>query len=548
MILNNENLLQFLTNNRPNSQKVNSNLTKKFNNKKIYNQSQSNINIENENKRLNLFSNLFTKPKEKNLAKSSKEEKNFYNNINLVTEHNVNKKHTPKELKINFSLLNVSKKGKENSFKTLNYDRPSFARVMKYYTIKSNNKPMKTDELSPIFIPIRNTLSYEHRRNNDMNNMNINSDNIKDKINFYYYIKSKEKAQQLFKDNKISNKKSSSNNSHREKRDLEGKENLNIIKNNFSDNINGNIKINNINLINKNELRNSNAKNSENNLTFSKNSNESEFTFKEKGSSVFNIENNEIKKNNNKDEDNINHNNNKNIDRSLHNNINSNSENENNKIISNKFLLEKIMGKNDENPKNSGNSSNRILNSLEKNNNKEKYDKIKKTKNNSISNNNKNIIKYNYNVIQNEEKKENNNEKFINNFISKNNHEKKNNEKTPNLLEKILNSQNMNKIEKDFISNNKNFVDKYENRENKNNLKNSYQFRIRKINLPMGLNLASIQHNNKLLQNIINKKQNKNKNKKVVNSNKIFVAQTEYELMKDEKNLYKNNEKKKKIK
>ena len=44
------------------------------------------------------------------------------------------------------------------------------------------------------------------------------------------------------------------------------------------------------------------------------------------------------------------------------------------------------------------------------------------------------------------------------------------------------------------------------NNKNNNNLKNSYQFRIRKINLPSGINLASIQHNNKLLQNIIQKK------------------------------------------
>lgn len=41
----------------------------------------------------------------------------------------------------------------------------------------------------------------------------------------------------------------------------------------------------------KNDLKNSNAKVNENNLTFSKNSNELEFIFKDKGSAVFNIEN-----------------------------------------------------------------------------------------------------------------------------------------------------------------------------------------------------------------------------------------------------------------
>ena len=83
---------------------------------------------------------------------------------------------------------------------------------------------------------------------------------------------------------------------------------------------------------------------------------------------------------------------------------------------------------------------------------------------------------------------------------------------------------------------------------NKNNLKNSYQFRIRKINLPTGINLASIQQNNKLLQNILNKKTKKNKD--ILNKNKIQVTQTEYKMMKGEKvidenrNIYNINKKK----
>ena len=52
----------------------------------------------------------------------------------------------------------------------------------------------------------------------------------------------------------------------------------------------------------------------------------------------------------------------------------------------------------------------------------------------------------------------------------------------------------------------------------------------------MGLNLASIQQNNKLLQNIINKKSKKTK--EVPNTNKIHMAQTEYKMMKDDKYLY----------
>ena len=52
--------------------------------------------------------------------------------------------------------------------------------------------------------------------------------------------------------------------------------------------------------------------------------------------------------------------------------------------------------------------------------------------------------------------------------------------------------------------------------------------------------MASIPHNNKLLQNILNKKSKKNK--AVLNTNKIQVAQTEYKLIKEEKI---NNENKK---
>ena len=164
MFLNNNNLHQFLTNNRSNSQTSNSNTTRIQNNSKIYNLSKSNINInniENSNKKINIFSNIMAKQKEKeiiNISRFSKEDKNYYNNINLITEHNLNKKHIPKELKLNFSLLNMSKNAKGNSYKTLNYDRPSFIRIMKYFTIKSNKKPIKLDELSPVFIPIRNTL------------------------------------------------------------------------------------------------------------------------------------------------------------------------------------------------------------------------------------------------------------------------------------------------------------------------------------------------------------------------------------------------------
>ena len=538
-----QNLHQFLTNSKSVSQNSHSNYNKIYNNTKIYNQSKSNINIiniENPNKRFNLFSNLNAKQKEKiNLTKFLKQDKNYYNNINLMTEQNLDKKHDQNKLNLNLSVLsNLSKKG--NSFKTLNYDRSSYVRIMKYFTIKSSNKPMKFDDLSPVFIPIRNTLSNEHRKNN---NMNINPDSVKDKINFYYYINSKEKVIQLFKDQK-NNDKSKQNSSKR------GKNNNNSNNNNSnnnndsnSGNYSGNNKMNNINIINKNEQRNSIIKSSDNNLTFSKNSDGSEFTFKDKGSATFNLEN---KKSNNK-ENNSNESS-RNNNETSHNNIlnseissfpNNINEKENKKRNDTKQLLIKNLVKhNNELIQNSCAGANKLSISVEKINNKDKYD--------NINYNNKNKIKYN-NFIPNEEKKTDEyedspkftNDNLLNNILNKEIHFKNlNDEKVPNILENILNNKNLNKnkkFENDINSNHMNTIDNNENNDNRNQLKNSYQFRIRKINLPSGINIASIQHNNKLLQNIMSKKSKKSN--AVLNNNKIVVTQTEYKLIKDEKGL-----------
>ena len=555
-----QNLHQFLTNSKSVSQNSHSNYNKIYNNTKIYNQSKSNINIiniENPNKRFNLFSNLNAKQKEKiNLTKFLKQDKNYYNNINLMTEQNLDKKHDQNKLNLNLSVLsNLSKKG--NSFKTLNYDRSSYVRIMKYFTIKSSNKPMKFDDLSPVFIPIRNTLSNEHRKNN---NMNINPDSVKDKINFYYYINSKEKVIQLFKDQK-NNDKSKQNSSKRGKNNNNNSNNNNSNNNNDSNsgNYSGNNKMNNINIINKNEQRNSIIKSSDNNLTFSKNSDGSEFTFKDKGSATFNLEN---KKSNNK-ENNSNESS-RNNNETSHNNIlnseissfpNNINEKENKKRNDTKQLLIKNLVKhNNELIQNSCAGSNKLSISVEKINNKDKYD--------NINYNNKNKIKYN-NFIPNEEKKTDEyedspkftNDNLLNNILNKEIHFKNlNDEKVPNILENILNNKNLNKnkkFENDINSNHMNTIDNNENNDNRNQLKNSYQFRIRKINLPSGINIASIQHNNKLLQNIMSKKSKKSN--AVLNNNKIGVTQTEYKLIKDEKglsinenrNLYNINERRK---
>ena len=538
-----QNLHQFLTNNRSNSQKSNSQNNKIYNNLKIYNQCKSNINIiniENANKRFDLFSNLNIKAKEKiNFSKIQKADKIYYNNINLITAQNLDKKKEENKLNLNLSFLSNISKNKGNSFKTLDYDRSSYVRIMKYFTIKSSNKPMEFNDLSPVLIPIRNTLSNEHRKNN---NLNLNTDNFKEKINFYYYINSKEKVFQLFKDNKKKNKYNSMNNKHIIK-DVSDEKNNNI--NNSNKNINDcdknndKNKFNNINLINKQDQKNNNLKGSDNNLTFSKNSNESEFTFKDKGSVAFNIDS---KKSKNKDNSN---NSSSNI---LNSELNSFAEKDNKKINNNKKLLIKNEGKNKEIPENSGNcANNRLSISVEKINNKESIDNYNYTS--------KNKFKYNYNLKSNEHEKTNNNEdspkflneKLFNNFINKENNKNSKDEKYSNLFDKILNNQFINKnlkLENDINSNDKislHTIDNNENNDNKNNLKNSYQFRIRKINLPTGINLASIQKNNKLLQNLLNKKSKKNKG--ISNRNIINAQQIDYKLMKGEKMIYENRNK-----
>ena len=205
-----ENLRKFLTNSKSsNYQKLNTNICsindQNINSintsSNIYNQSKSNKTISTKvtkNKLFTIFSNLNSRQKEKlNISKFFKSGKKYFNNINLIAEKNEEKKNIKKE-DLNISIQ--SKNSKKN-YKTLNYAQTSYGRIIKYFTIKSNNKPMKFDELSQVFIPIRNTLSNEHRNKN----MKINSkkkENIRDKINFYL-MDSKDKTIQLFKNNKI---------------------------------------------------------------------------------------------------------------------------------------------------------------------------------------------------------------------------------------------------------------------------------------------------------------------------------------------------------
>jgi hypothetical protein len=269
-----ENLQRFLTNSKSsNYQKLITNTTPNYipNTNSInassivYTQSKSNKNIskkdnQNLNKRFTPFFNLNSRQKEKlNISKFFKSKKNYYNNINLITEQNNQKKITKKE-ELNISI--PSKSCKKNNYKTLNYEQTSYGRIMKYFTVKSNNKPMKFDEVSQVFVPIRNTLSNEHRNKNLKKNKK-KDENVRDKIS--YLLNSKDKIVQIFKNNKlqkkIGNKKSSSNNkkedSNKSQNKIINKEETRI-ENDINYNNLKTIDNNNEENIHKNSLKNSN--------------------------------------------------------------------------------------------------------------------------------------------------------------------------------------------------------------------------------------------------------------------------------------------------
>ena len=261
-----ENLQRFLTNSKSsNYQKLITNTTPNYipNTNSInassivYTQSKSNKNIskkdnQNQNKRFTPFFNLNSRQKEKlNISKFFKSKKNYYNNINLITEQNNQKKITKKE-ELNISI--PSKSCKKNNYKTLNYEQTSYGRIMKYFTVKSNNKPMKFDEVSQVFVPIRNTLSNEHRNKNLKKNKK-KDENVRDKIS--YLLNSKDKIVQIFKNNKlqkkIGNKKSSSNNKKED-----GNKSQNKIMNKEETRIENDINYNNLKTIDNNNEENIN--------------------------------------------------------------------------------------------------------------------------------------------------------------------------------------------------------------------------------------------------------------------------------------------------
>ena len=274
-----ENLHRFLTNSKSsNYQKLVTNTQPNYiqtinsinSSSKGSTQSKSNKHIsikDIQNRRFTLFSRLNSRQKEKlNISKFFKSKKNFFNNINLITEQNHIKKNLKKEKEKEESNISITiKKSKKNNYKTLNYDQTSYGRIIKYFTNKSSNKPMKFDELSQVFVPIRNTLSNEHRnKNNKINSKKV--ENVRDKINIYL-TNSKDKIIQLFKNNNfeknINNKKPNSN-IEKQKNKSENKNKIN----NTEIKIENDINYHNMNTIDNNREENNNKNSLKNSYQF----------------------------------------------------------------------------------------------------------------------------------------------------------------------------------------------------------------------------------------------------------------------------------------
>jgi len=232
----------------------------------IYNQSKSNKNIiikDTRHKPFDLFSKLASRQKEKlNISKFFQTKMKYYNNINLITNQNNSKKNTKEELNNSID----SKLSKQYNYKTLNYDQTSYSRIMKYFTNKSSNKPMKFDELSQVFVPIRNTLSNEHRNKNPKINTK-KKECLKDKINLYL-LDSKDKVIQLFKNNKLKkNLICQKNNSKNEKEQInKSQDKIEKVIHNKETKIENDINYNNIKTIYNNTEGNNNNNNNKNSL------------------------------------------------------------------------------------------------------------------------------------------------------------------------------------------------------------------------------------------------------------------------------------------
>ena len=213
----------------------------------VYTQSKSNKNIsskDNQKKRFTPFFSLNSRQKEKlNISKFFKSKKNYYNNINLIIEQNNQKKIAKKE-DLNISI--PSKSCKKNNYKTLNCEQTSYGRIMKYFTVKSHNKPMNFDEISQVFVPIRNTLSNEHRNKKD--------ENVKDKINCYL-LNSKDKIIQIFKKNKLQKKNNTKNSNLNNKKEQNNKSQSKILNKEEARNEND-INYNNLKTIDNNNEEN----------------------------------------------------------------------------------------------------------------------------------------------------------------------------------------------------------------------------------------------------------------------------------------------------
>ena len=395
----------------------------------------NNNNANNKNINYNFNNNSFLKENQNDynkFRKSKTTDKINGNNILIGYQENKNnknkkimiKQNTGKMKKYNLSINKIPK-----------YDNSTFNQVIKYYTIKSESKTIQIEDLSTYLRPIRNILGFANKiktQSNISSSININNHYNK-KYNNNNIKENKENKENKEKENKD---KESIKNEDKESIKNEDKES---IKNEDEDKDKDNDKkivekeMNNNDIKEENNLKqnnNNDIKDDKNDLTFGKHKNIN---------SSINLNDNNISTMINKNVNNVNyHINTSLIKNCVFNNISHTQRN--NKFYPIPFNI--------------------------------KIDKINNIKTNNDNNN----------IIDNNTKEINTNSNTYNN---------------------VINSKNMDEIDTQISTNN--------NLNNKNSKDAFNQFRPRKMNLPKsGINLSSMQFKNKILQNILNKrKQNK---------------------------------------
>lgn len=407
-----------------------------------------------------------------NLLPNFKEnEEENYNNINTIMKDKLEGKDTIKSNKS----INIPKYPK--------YDKSIFHQIIKYYTIKSKNEPIKFEDMSKILSPIKKLIM-----SNNSNYINESKAN--------YSGKKKEKQENIVNVNKTIH-----NNTNLNNKNIKIK-NVNISLVNINNIENGNLisKKSNSNFNNLNQ----NAINS--NITKGQNPSTIVSTPKTSNNYCIRSSTNDTNKNYIGVDENFNLTFGKSSNRieMMTSSTNNNSNNINSlNSIGNNINLNTVSNTN---------SNSNTNNSISKNN-----DNIYTTYVNNITESYRNIraiaLEKNF---KEEEKIIDNNNNLNSNRTGKN---------TCNSNGK--NSTNLIIETPTFVNNNSNTItncrgdDEISDEEEINRSRTSYQFRPRRMKIPKnGINLASLKLNNQIMQSILNKKNNNNSQKNMNNNTK----------------------------